>query len=154
MKKNILKTIAAMLILAACFSCGKDDKSCSCGEGNENNEFVSLEGTQWKLAGIMDVETCNLKELEPKDCETCYTIEFNTNSNMAQGKSVRNAILFHISLPLPTPIFIHITPMDYENEDVQLFYDAMETVTSYTVTKNELKMCYNEGRNYLLFRKQ
>jgi hypothetical protein len=37
--------------------------------------------------------------------------------------------------------------------DVRLFYDAMPTITSCTVTKNEIKICYNENQNYLLFKR-
>ncbi|MDR0581705.1 MAG: hypothetical protein LBG31_01960 [Prevotellaceae bacterium] len=150
MKKIILTTIAILLVIAACFSCGKNDKNCSCGEDSENNEFVSLEGTQWKLAGIMDVETCNLKELEPKDCGDCYTLEFNTDST-ALGKSVINIIFLSL---LPKAVMGTATEV-YDNEigDVQLSYDAMKTIVNCTVTENEIKFCCNDGKNYLLYRK-
>ena len=43
-------------------------------------EEISLKGTKWKLAGIVDTETGDLKELEPKDCDECYTFTFDTDS--------------------------------------------------------------------------
>ena len=148
MKTKILKTIAAMLIIAAAgFSCAKD-KSCSCGEGNGDSK-PAMEGTKWKLAGIMDVEACDLKELEPKDCSTCYTLEFYTDST-AQGKSVMNSV--YVSLTSKTIFGVMTEIYDSNNGDVQLLYDAMETIASYAVTKNELRFCYNERKNYLLYK--
>lgn len=38
-----------------------------------------LEGTKWRLVGIVDPRTGILRELEPKDCEKCFTITFETN---------------------------------------------------------------------------
>ncbi|MDR0567130.1 MAG: hypothetical protein LBG47_08880 [Prevotellaceae bacterium] len=149
MKTKILKTIAAMLIVAAAgFSC-KKDKSCSCGEGNGDSK-PALEGTKWKLAGIMDAETCDLKELEPKDCSTCYTLEFDTDST-AWGK----AAIRQIRLELLPKLFMTAPTFEGLNEagDVLLFYDAMKTLTDYAATENEIKFCYNGGKNYLLFRK-
>ena len=35
-----------------------------------------LRGTRWKLSGIVDVQTGLLRELEPKECDECYTFEF------------------------------------------------------------------------------
>ncbi|MDR0581707.1 MAG: hypothetical protein LBG31_01970 [Prevotellaceae bacterium] len=148
MRTKVIKTIAILLVLAACFSCGKDDKNCSCGEGNENNESVSLEGTQWKLAGIMDVETCNLKELEPKDCERCYTLVFNTDST-AWGRSSANRVDVDLTVvpPFGTPII-----SSEISDDGYKFYSATEFVTEYAVTNNELKFFYNGKKNYLLYK--
>jgi hypothetical protein len=72
------KTIAILLILAGVVACGKE----------ENNEINTLKGTKWKLAGIVDA-TGKLTELEPKDCEQCYTLEFDTDST-AWLQSVSN----------------------------------------------------------------
>ena len=144
MKTIILKTTAILLILAGGFSCGKDNKSCSCEEGNEGNK-PALEGTQWTLAGIMDVETCDLKELEPKDCD-CYTLTFDTDST-AQGKFTGN----EICLELLPRLFMSVT--SHGKGDTPVLYDGVMKLTSCTVTEKELRICYNEGRNYLLFRK-
>ena len=36
----------------------------------------ALQGTKWKLVGIIDTQTGIIRELEPLDCEGCYTLEF------------------------------------------------------------------------------
>ena len=51
------------------------------------NEY--LLDTKWKLVGIFDAETDTLiKELEPKDCEECYTLVFDTDSTFLTFSSV------------------------------------------------------------------
>jgi hypothetical protein len=147
MKKISLLTIFVLLMIAAVSSCGKDGKNCSCGG---DSKPIALKGTKWKLAGIMDTETCKLKELEPKDCERCYTLEFNTDST-AQGQSVLNEIGADLT---QETIFVMTEIYDNHNGNVQLFYDAIGTITSCSVTETELKFCCNEGESYLLFRKQ
>jgi hypothetical protein len=145
-----MKIAAILLMLAGIVSCGKDDKSCSCEEGG-SNEPISLESTRWELAGIMDVKTCALRELEPKDCDDCYYLYFNTDST-AQGKSVMNLIFVSLT---PKIMFGVMTEVyDSEIGDVQLFYDAMKTITSCAVTENELKFCCNGGKSYLLYKKE
>ena len=44
-KKNTIKGISALCVILACFSCQKENN----GEGP-----ISLEGTTWKLAGIVE----------------------------------------------------------------------------------------------------
>jgi hypothetical protein len=145
---KIMNIAAILLVLAGCFSCGKEDENCSCGESSVP---IALKGTMWMFAGIMDVETCKLRELEPQNCDHCYTLTFDTDST-AKGKSVMNEIRLQL---LPKIVMGTSTKIDdSENGDVQLFYDAMETIASCTITENELKFCYNDGKNYLLFRKK
>jgi hypothetical protein len=157
MKTISLKTAALLLLAAGCCACGKNNEKCSCEESRERHDYIALpspikiEGTSWKLAGIMDVETCKLRELEPKDCGNCFTLTFDTDST-AKGKSVMN----EIRLQFLPKLFMTVPTYAYDHEvgDVQLFYDAMKTITSCTVTENELKFCCNEGKNYLLFKKK
>ena len=56
---NFIFSIIIVLIFWSCQSTLETD---------EGNHF-SLEGTDWKLAGLVDAQTGVLKELEPKDCE-------------------------------------------------------------------------------------
>ena len=37
---------------------------------------TTLRGTKWKLEGIVDTQTGELIELEPKNCDECYTLSF------------------------------------------------------------------------------
>jgi len=47
---------------------------------------LTLQGAKWKLVGIFDAKTDTLtKELEPKNCEQCYLLAFDTE-NVAELK--------------------------------------------------------------------
>jgi len=54
--------------------------------------FEELKGTQWKLYSI-DHNTRGRIELEPKDCETCYTFTFDKDETEWQfsGVSIHNS---------------------------------------------------------------
>jgi len=51
-------------------------------------EEIILQGTEWKLKGIMDVRTGELKVLEPQDCGRCYTLIFDTDTSFVTYTSV------------------------------------------------------------------
>ena len=44
---------------------------------------TGLKDTKWKLVGKVNGKTGVLKELEPKDCEECYTLTFGTDYTAA-----------------------------------------------------------------------
>jgi hypothetical protein len=141
MKKIILKTAAVLLVMAGMtIACGKE----------ENNTIVALKGTKWKLAGIVDVRTGVLKELEPKDCEQCYTLEFDTDST-ALLQSVSNEGKAYINR-IP-PVLGTYTERG-ESGDGQLFVDVLYFITLYTQENNKLKFFYKkDGKNsYLLYK--
>ena len=54
-------------------------------------DAISIEGITWKLVGLVDAQSGNLTELEPKDCERCYTLIFYSDSTFL-GHTVSNSI--------------------------------------------------------------
>jgi hypothetical protein len=113
---------------------------------NENQD-VSLVGTQWKLFGVFNVQSNSLKVLNPVDCEECYALNFDTDST-ATGKSSTNLVWVDLSRKEKP---IGIATETGERGDGYLFCDAVETVTSYSCNGNELKFFYNEDKYYLLY---
>jgi len=113
---------------------------------------INLQGTKWKLIGIVDTQTDILKELEPKDCEECYSFTFDTDST-ATGKSTSN--ILGVTLKPLVRIFLMTEAggTDFYLEDAILFRNAIETIISYERNKNELKFYYNDGKNYLKLKK-
>ncbi|MDR2653209.1 MAG: hypothetical protein LBC68_13025 [Prevotellaceae bacterium] len=148
MKKILLKTTAIMLILAGMISCEKKDN---------NEPPIKLARTHWELEGIVNVETGELIELELEYPEYtgCSVLHFDTDST-AYGCNATDDIYLHLS---PHQVYIVIeNEDDFYTGDMQLFYDTIKTIISYTVTKdelpvtkNELKLYCNEGKNYLLY---
>jgi hypothetical protein len=111
--------------------------------------IIPLEGTKWKLAGSVNVETGELKEFEPKTCVECFTLTFDTDST-AVGVSVANSLEIHL---LPKPAIVSMTKIgDYEIGDARLYYDAWDAMTSYKVVDNDLWLLFNDNTEYLLFK--
>jgi hypothetical protein len=137
--------LLAVGVLAFCCSCKGEQEP----PEPEPSIPIPLEGTKWKLAGIVDVKTGALKELEPKNCEKCYTLEFDSDS-IAHGKSIANRI--GVILYPKTRFGLETLIGDSHNGDAQLFYDSWETIDSYRTKENELRFFYNNKRNYLLYK--
>ena len=135
----ILGTILVLLIATSC----KDDSV-----SNMPTE-TKLVGTKWKLVGFFDVEKNTLREAEPKDCEDCYTLYFDTDST-ASGKSTNNAIQLNI-----INWKVGGTKAGELSEDGWMYMDILgDKAKSYSYEKedNKLKFYYNNKKNYLLYR--
>ncbi|MDR1221603.1 MAG: hypothetical protein LBL07_01815 [Tannerella sp.] len=114
-----------------------------------NAGTFQLKGTQWKLAGYVDVSTGKLTDAEPKDCDGCYTLNFNSDS-LATGKSVANLILVDLG---KKPFFsIGTEVYDSETGNAALFYDAIKSIDFYYQDAEGLKFFYNGKMNYLLYK--
>ncbi|MDR1161432.1 MAG: hypothetical protein LBK45_03740 [Tannerellaceae bacterium] len=112
--------------------------------------ILSLKGTQWKLAGSVNVETGILKEFEPKDCAKCFTLTFDTDFT-AGGVSVINDLRIHL---LPKPDIVFMTEVgDDEIGDAHAYYEAWRTMTSYKIENNDLWFLFNNNTEYLLFKR-
>jgi hypothetical protein len=112
--------------------------------------IIPLKGTQWKLAGAVNVETGELREFEPKACAECFTLTFDTDYT-ADGVSVVNYLKIHL-WPKPT-ISIMTEVGDNHIGDAQSYYDAWQTMTSYKIENNELWFLFNNNTEYLLFKR-
>jgi len=93
-----------------------------------------------------------LQELEPKDCEECYSFTFDTDST-ATGWSTSN--ILGVNLRPMVRIFLMTDALgtDFYLEDAILFCNAIEAIVSYELSINGLKFYYNDGKNYLKFKK-
>ena len=111
-----------------------------------DTKLPSLLNTKWKLAGIVEEATGLLRVIEPKDCERCYTLRFNTDCR-ASGMSTSNQI--EVELDMERVIY-KLTKMG-EIGDGYLFGDILLKVTSYLYRENELRFLYKEnGEKYYL----
>jgi hypothetical protein len=150
--KTIIFTIALCSVMLFGVSCSNEnlsDDSAQAGLLNSSGEEESpnLAGTFWKLDGIVDVETNEVKVLEPKECDICYTLAFNTDSS-GYGKSSTNQMQFDFSrkeYPVGT-----MTEMG-EIGDGYLFSDLLRKIHSFGKEDDYLKLSYEEeGKQYYL----
>ncbi len=129
---------------------------CTDGNGGNNPTTMKLIGTKWKLVGFYDVEKDSLKEVDPKDCGECYTLEFNTDSIFSIFSSVNELRGEYIA--------------DYNNYSFQIIDFGGTKVGEYddgnlyaepfwnkdfqifSLRGKELKLFYNGKKDYLLFK--
>ena len=138
MKTTFYKLIPALLFLISFSGC----------KGNAPENPTDLTGTSWKLAGIYDVQSETLTVLEPIDCDDCYTLTFDSDTT-ATGNSTSNLVFVNFST---TNQIIGIATEVGEVGDGYIFCNATIQVTSYSVSKTELKFFFNEKNNYLLYK--
>jgi len=137
------------MILLVCWTCQSKNES-----KNEETPLTSLEGTTWKLTGIVNVNTGTLKALEPKDCKECYTLSFDTDSTFTTN-SASNGLGGNYKVDFHT-CTIHIDSfggtMRGEIGDGHQWWVIFPILRSFSLKKNELVLYYNDEKDYLLFK--
>jgi hypothetical protein len=123
----------------------------------EDSEQSSIENIIWKLNGIVDVETNEMKILEPQDCDECYTITFHADG-MFGGRSTSNILNGDYEIDYKTGVLFFTLiggSESIEHGDGFLYRDALKAVQSFkTDDANQrlLRLYYNDGKNYLEYR--
>jgi len=149
----------------------RDTKYLSFVPHNGDNPSTSRRGTGWKLAGIVDVKTGVLRELEPKECFECYWLDFIGDyafiTSSITKLQVRNLLELDLddnpSYPWnygsSIPLYGEAWPKgphgkDYIYEDSWLFRCGISYAKNYELTFDELKLffVYQEKEYYLLFK--
>ena len=124
---------------------------------------ASLVNTKWKLVGSMNDETGVLTELEPKDCEECYTLTFDTDSTaiaFSVTMTLKVDILNYHPFRFYPDIFVceHKDGEDYcDSSDFRSAIVSMNTSSFMaTSTSDELKLSYRRSSgtsiDYFLFK--
>lgn len=140
----ILMMVCALFFIA--FGCGTSN---SAPDGNDGVQ-ASLAGTAWKLVGIVGAETANnptgaLRELNPVDCEDCYTLWFDTDYT---GTGIAIGSRFKLNLSNLNPYInmediMYCELYDKDGEaycDYDLFRRAIRTTGSYSVSDDVLTL--------------
>jgi hypothetical protein len=104
-----------------------------------------LKDTKWKLVGIVDVKTGAMIELESK--ARTHIFYFDSDSTAAEiDIEVNRAYLI-----LSPKTYIYLYSYAYiliEDE----FYDIVHAVDLHELEGDELRLFYNEKKNYLLYK--
>jgi len=166
-KKFLL--LCAIFIFAFSLTSCKNDAT----KPEETPILQTLEGTKWKLRGIVDVEADTLKELKPKEgvdtvphwlnIEHCYTLIFDADFPWCVSPMFSNVTgsmvtidfraKFTVDYALSTIQFQLtniLTAVDIYDGDMYvkiLLYEVQE----FELKENELKLFYNDRKNYLLY---
>ena len=112
----------------------------------------SLAGTKWKLNGIVNAATGAVTELEPKNDDRCYLLSFDEDTYT--GVSSTNDLMGQYTANFETSSFEIVVGGTERGEvyDGYLYVDALSSVQSFSLQGNELRLYYNEKKNYLSYR--
>jgi hypothetical protein len=127
------------------------------------SRFPPLEGTHWKLAGVVDASTGEMKKLDLEDCANCYTLTFDTDSSI-QGRLIYNTFSMSFAEADRDPntgfFLIETTLVDVpREEEISAYLGFKNGIRSYeylvswspdTGMGKELQF-YNEAKDYLLY---
>ena len=124
-------------------------------QSNGNETTPTLKGTTWKLVGFVDVATGEIKEAEPVS-EKCYLLSFNKDSSLSGASSSNQLVGTYIldEKKLSTRINIHQATLVTEAFDGNQYLDALNVVHSFLLYKDELRLYYNNQKEYLFFKLQ
>ena len=162
MKKKLL--IFVLFLMSYAFGCSppnekvdKDDTAQTNEDINGGNEQAkSLTTSQWKLAGVVDIETGALSLFHEQNCE-CYTLTFDTDSTFS-------------TYAFCNELVSGIYKVDFENNSFQIVHfdrslDGVygsdlftrpfceKSIQSFSLHENELKLFFVEhSPMYLLFK--
>ena len=93
MKNFYLFLLALLLTGTAC----RENELPTEAEENSQEEELSFIYTKWRLVGMVDTQTGELVEFEPKLLEECYTITFISNT-LAEGYAFGQDIALDLSM--------------------------------------------------------
>jgi len=164
------------MLFFAVTSCGKqvlvtEDKNEELVQQDTNepdlNEPTNLAGTVWKLAGYVNLlKTGELEELEPKECEDCYKLWFDTDNTLTMMNITKRLKLDLLNLNYH--VFIEGVLLceryDKDGEDYcesDIIRVAIPRTGSYSATCDELKLFQHDPfrvggeiiSSYLLFKR-
>ena len=130
--------------------------SCQRNMDGNDEELTSLEGTKWKLAGIVDTRTNELRILDPKDCAECYMLTFETDTTYS-GHSTSNYIggIYEVDYKTYAIRFTNVGGTEVnEHIDGKLYVSILWIIQSFSLKEDELRLHYNKKNNYLLYKRQ
>jgi uncharacterized repeat protein (TIGR02543 family) len=124
---------------------------------------INLQGTKWKLIGIVDVQSGNLTELEPKDCDECFTLIFDTDDTFS-GRTVNNIMWGEYEIDynrhtLRATDFAVSEALDTRDGELYsqilggYFFRKIQSFTVRDTHPRILHLYYNNGENYLKYKK-
>jgi len=112
----------------------------------------SLAGAKWKLNGIVNAETGAVTELDPKNDDRCYLLSFDEDTYT--GVSSTNDLMGKYTADFETSNFEISVGGTHRGEvgDGYLYVDVLSSVQSFSLLGNELRLYYNEKKEYLSYR--
>jgi len=122
-------------------------------------EEGALNSTHWKAAGIVNSETGNFYEFEPKDCESCYKLSFGECTfsgpvdNIIGGFGYGNILCGFYDINYITKnIYINIwtATLVGQHFDEELYIETLNSVYYFSLRGSKLLLYFDEHKYLLL----
>jgi hypothetical protein len=118
----------------------------------------SLTGTSWKLIAFVDVENNESKELNElsKESNQKFRLTFTTDTSFFGSLRTNDFIGDYVignnvnDLWQFTTADVHIGTAAGDSPEGWLFLEVMGKIQFFTITSEQLKLFYNDKKNYLL----
>jgi len=149
--KNAKLLLCALAMLAFIGCDGKEPV----GPGGKN----TLAYTKWKLIGFFDVNENKLTEpVVAESCDNCYTLQFYDTTG-CNGRAVKNSFrgYYRANYTYSTIEFVDSlseTLVEEPDEEANRYLADLQNVNAFELKDVELKLYYNNKKNYLLFKRR
>ena len=151
--KEILLFVVMIGVVTITFAACKDPEPPT----DPQTQNIPLNGTGWKCLGFYDVDKKELQDLGPNDWKYTYIFHFDDSSysNEAYTRVSQNYYSMNYSVDVSTSAieFTNIVRVTLAMDDATdtLFINALKDARYFSSTEEELKLFYNNKKNYLLF---
>lgn len=119
----------------------------------------SLKDTKWKVVGLVNNKTGEIDEYEPKDCEECFTLWFDTDYT---ATAIYINTRHRLDLLDLDPFRPHLKAVEHSGgemyeKDLKTYWDSyyysivLFMIESYSATCNELRLHHVSGEYDLLY---
>lgn len=146
MKHKILN-LALMVLLPVLLGAGCE---------KEEKTSKSLIGS-WKCLGFVNSPAGIYKEIEPKDCEKCYTLNLKHDGTVTGHTSTNEVMgVYEMNISLKQVSFNSFGGTEInELYDGRQYVEAILKVHSYEINgQGNLLLYYEDENNYLLFKSE
>ena len=114
-----------------------------------------LQGSTWKFVEFGDIENGTTKIPEP-NCEECYILTFDTDTTLSTVATTARQFGGYEANCATNDIHIFNfggTKLGERDAlDGRIYRETFYLVKSFSIQNNELKLFYNDNKNYLLFK--
>lgn len=124
-----------------------------CDEKDIPDRPTPMPSGTWKLIGFGNTADASVKDVEPKDCATCYTISFLKDGTIT-GQTATNEIkgIYKINGYNLTLNFSRTKVKEVGHGE--RYINALLEVAHFEINHGELKLHYGNKGDYLLFSKK
>ena len=115
---------------------------------NDGAKPPQTNGTQWKLVGVGGMHSNELRELEPKDCAGCYTLEIDTSNLFIGLSSTLDRVDGTLRVSSPSNNLGLIYKIDDENNTIKIGECWMTKVGSVNEDNEMFERAFFEHQIY------